>query len=217
MANTVTPAVNEQDREEYERRLREENDRASARAAAPDVLVKNALLNEEFRDLVAEQLEEQPVGPTGFAASTPIQTTYPDTIRPGIAGMIANEEPVRLISRTVEDAAGIAFGLGVVQGVADKGCKVGTYSEGAFLGVTVRERSIKAEFPNGFMQYDSARIMRSGCIWVAVTAAVVAGNPAKVSATGTWGPGSGTGDVNHCRFETSQPTPGGLAILRLDG
>jgi hypothetical protein len=161
--------------------------------------------------------EEGELGVTP-TATTPVQTTYPSGMRPGVEGAIANEEPVRLISRNVEDAAGIPFGRGVIQGVADKGCKLGAYTtEGMMLGVTVRERSIGPDLPNGFAQYSSARIMRSGCIWVAVTNAVVAGDPAKIDATGKWGKGSGTGDVPHARFDTSQPTVGGLAILRVDG
>jgi hypothetical protein len=179
-----------------ERRLVEKNEQEAARAADT----------------------RSPLGPSPRAASTPIQSTYPDTIRPGVEGAIVNEEPVRLISRTVEDAAGIPFGRGVIQGVANKGCKLGAMgTEGNMLGVTVRERSVKAEFPNGFMQYDSARIMRSGVIWVAVTEAVLAGDPAKISATGTWGKGTGTGDVPHARYDTSQATVGGLAQLRIDG
>jgi hypothetical protein len=151
-------------------------------------------------------------------ATTPIQTTYPSTMRPGVEGAIVNEEPVRLISRTVEDAAGIPYGRGVIQGVGDKGCKLGAYTtEGAMIGVTVRERSGFAEFPNGFAQHQSARIMRSGVIWVAVTNAVVAGDPAKIDATGKFGKGSGTNDVPHARFDTSQATVGGLAQLRIDG
>jgi hypothetical protein len=151
-------------------------------------------------------------------ATTPIQTTYPSTMRPGVEGAIVNEEPVRMISRTVEDAAGIPYGRGVIQGVGDKGCKLGAFTtEGKMLGVTVRDRMGYAEFPNGFMQYQSARIMRSGVIWVAVTSAVVAGDPAAVDATGKFGKGTGTGDVPHARFDTTQATIGGLAQLRIDG
>lgn len=215
MAGTQTPAEDDAGREAYEQRLRDEDKRAQDRAAGPDILARAKRDGFEVDEPEDKEGEEPVVGPL---ASTPIQTTYPDTIRPAIAGMIANEEPARFISRTVEDAAGILFGLGVIQGVADKGCKIGAMTtEGNMLGVVVRERGIKAEFPNGYMQYDSARIMRSGCIWVTVTAAVVAGDAAKISATGTWGKGTGTGDVPHARYDTSQPTIGGLAILRIDG
>jgi hypothetical protein len=168
--------------------------------------------NEEDGRAAAYNVE--PTAPSTFA-STPVQSTYPNALRPGIAGAIVNEEPVLLISRTVEEAAGIAFGIGVIQGVADKGCKLGAYAAGKWLGVTVRERSIKAEFPNGFMQYDSARIMAKGVIWVATTAAVVAGDPVVMSATGNLTKGTGTGDIPNARWDSSQATPGGLAQLRL--
>ena len=44
-----------------------------------------------------------------------LQTTYPENMPVGYAGMRANEEPVVLISRNVETAA-IAMGAGVMQG-----------------------------------------------------------------------------------------------------
>jgi hypothetical protein len=156
----------------------------------------------------------------GFAPLSSVQTTYPTSLRPGVAGAIVNEEPTRLISRTIEDAAGVGFGIGVIQGVNDKGCKVGAYTtEGAMLGVTVRQRNVSPNVLNGsgYAQYDSVRIMRSGVIWVEVTNAVVAGDPAKMDATGKFGKGTGTGDVPHARFDTSQSTVGGLAQLRIDG
>jgi len=141
--------------------------------------------------------------------------TYAATLRPGVEGAMANEEPVDLISRTVEDAAGIGFGKAVVQGINDNGCKIAG-ATGKVLGITVRERSVRvsALSGNGFAQYDTARIMNQGVIWVKVGSAVVAGNAvAWTSATGLWG---ATGDIviTDARFETSAGA-NGIAQVRL--
>ena len=69
-----------------------------------------------------------------------VQSTYADNIDAGYVGGLVNQEPRVLISRTVEDSGGIAFGLAVMQGTNDKGCVVSDAS--AFLGVTVRDQSV---------------------------------------------------------------------------
>jgi hypothetical protein len=51
-----------------------------------------------------------------------LQTSYTDTIAHGYPGMVANGEDSNRISRTCEDAAGIAFGLPVARGSGDHGC-----------------------------------------------------------------------------------------------
>lgn len=50
----------------------------------------------------------------------PVQSSYAETLRAGVAGAIVNTEPNNLISRTVEGAA-IGFGVPVAQGAGDKG------------------------------------------------------------------------------------------------
>lgn len=155
-----------------------------------------------------------------------VQTTYNETIDAARAGMIANEEPVVLISRTIIDAAGVGFGK-VVQEAAADGSKDGQCTADLstaamdaykFLGITVRERSVRPETPNKFGQYESARIMRKGVIWVEVAGAVVAGTDVTVTlATGVIGSvavGAGVVAIPNARWESS--TGGaGLAKLRL--
>jgi hypothetical protein len=142
------------------------------------------------------------------------------------AGQIANTEPSVLISRTVADAAGIGFGK-VVQEAAADGSKDGHCTADLdtadmdafkFLGITVRERSVRPETPNAFAQYESARIMRKGVIWVEVTGAVKAGEDVTVTlATGVLGTAavaSGVVAIPNARWDSS--TAGaGLAKLRL--
>lgn len=155
-----------------------------------------------------------------------VQTSYSDTISAARAGQIANEEPVTLISRTVADAAGIEFGK-VVQEAAADGSKDGQCTADLdtadmdaykFLGITVRERSVRPETPNKFAQYESARIMRKGVIWVEVAGAVKAGEDVTVTlATGVLGTAAvaaGIVAIPNARWESS--TAGaGLAKLRL--
>lgn len=144
----------------------------------------------------------------------PIQTTYEDTIAKAFVGMIANMEPKRLISRNVETAAGIGFGLPVAQGAEDRDCIATEGGVTKILGITVLDRSVTAEFPNGFAQYESARIMTSGCVWVTASVDVVAGDPVHVTvATGAFTKSGGVQIVG-ARWDTSA-TSGGLAVVRL--
>lgn len=150
----------------------------------------------------------------------PVQTTYTENMRVAVAGMIANMEPVTLISRNVETAAGIGFGKVVQQGTRDEGCIVDLtgFDADKYLGITVRERSVRPETPDLFAQYESARIMRKGVIWVTVAAAVTAGTDVTVTtATGVLGStavGAGVVAIPGARWESS--TAGaGLAKVRL--
>lgn len=149
-----------------------------------------------------------------------IQTTYPANIRPGIAGARANMEPVDLISRSVETVAGIGFGKVVQQGTNDNGCKSDLTGMTAltYLGITMLDRGTRPETPDLFAQYESARIMRKGVIWVQVGEAVTpASIPTVTLATGVIGDtavGAGVVAIPNARFDTS--TAGaGLAQLRL--
>lgn len=142
-----------------------------------------------------------------------VQSTYSSNIPIGYAGGIANEEPRVLISRNVEDVAGIAFGLAVMQGTEDKDC---TVSDGTdFLGVTVRDQSVDPSAPNLFAELSEARIMTSGVIWVANDGGVNAGDPVVALAAGALGTSSSP-LVTNGRWETSA-ADGELAQLRLAG
>lgn len=63
-----------------------------------------------------------------------VQDTYSESIRPAVPGQLVDMSPKTLISRTVEDANGIGFGLPAFQGAQDKGIKnAGTAAE--FVGI----------------------------------------------------------------------------------
>jgi len=140
-----------------------------------------------------------------------VQATYPDNIPVGYAGGISNQEPSTLISRNVETAAGIGFGLAVEQGTEDMGCVIGAGTN--FLGVTVRDQSVNPETPNEFAQNDSALIITKGVVWVAASTAVDADDPVSLAAAGALGTG-GSEVVAGARWDTSA-AEGALARLRL--
>lgn len=149
-----------------------------------------------------------------------IQDTYSENIRTAVAGQIANTEPVTLISRTVETVAGIGFGAVVQQGAADDGCKsdLTGMTADTYLGITVRERSVRPETPSLFARYESARIMRKGVLWVMTDGAVAAGNDVTVTlATGGLGTAAvaaGIVAIPNARWDSST-TGAGLAKVRL--
>ena len=140
-----------------------------------------------------------------------VQSTYADTISAGYAGAIVNTEPRVLISRTVEDAAGIAFGLAVMQGTADHGVVVSDGSE--FLGVTVRDQSVDPANPSIFAEDDTAVIMTKGVIWIANSGGVTAGDTVEMLAAGALGSATATA-IPSARWDTTADD-GELAQLRL--
>lgn len=121
-----------------------------------------------------------------------LQTSYSNSVTKGYAGMVANGETSNRITRTVEDAAGIAFGKPVYRGSGDHGCTgtVGTLA--TFLGFTVATSALgllSGADADEYQQYDSATILTSGAIYVNVTAAVADG------AAITMGTGGGAADA----------------------
>lgn len=129
----------------------------------------------------------------------------------GVAGSIATTENRDVKSRTVEDAAGIAFGLAVAQGANDKGVRAVKTGDTKFVGITALDLSSRDDAK--FLQYESARILKKGVIWVEVTEDVKAGDDAAVDlATGKFNK-SGAKYPN-ARFETSA-VAGKLAQVEL--
>ena len=129
----------------------------------------------------------------------------------GVAGSIATTENRDVKSRTVEDAAGIAFGLAVAQGENDKGIRAVKTGDTKFVGITALDLSSRDDAK--FVQYESARILKKGVIWVEVTEDVKAGDDVAVDlATGKFNK-SGAKYPN-ARFETSA-VAGGLAQVEL--
>ena len=148
-----------------------------------------------------------------------VQSTYLDEMAAAYVGMIANTEPNNLISREVETAAGVGFGVPVQQGTADAECKIMAAGATACVGITVRDQSTTAD---KFAEADSALLMRNGVIWVTVTdgGGVVAGDPVWVKlADGTFSNADvgsdGSIQLAGCRWESTAANAA-LAKIRVD-
>ena len=139
-----------------------------------------------------------------------IQTEYNATMAPAVAGAQATMVPATIISRNVEDADGIGFGVGVSQGAADKGCVAGGTE---FVGITVLDRSAMGE-GDTFREGDSARIMTKGDIWVMASGAVNAGDGVAMNADGEFSAAGAEDAIPGARWDTST-TDDGLAVIRL--
>jgi len=121
-----------------------------------------------------------------------LQTTYATTLASGYAGMIANGETSNRITRTNEDSAGIGFGLPVYRGSGDHGCTATVGTLATFLGWTIATSAqgyTATADADEYAQYDSAAILTSGAIYVAVKGAVTDG------AAITVGTGGGAADL----------------------
>jgi hypothetical protein len=148
-----------------------------------------------------------------------VQSTYSDNMAVAYNGMIANQEPNVLISRTVEASGGIGFGVPVIQGTADNECDEVAASTDTIVGITVRDQSVEDDT---FAQYDSALLMRKGVLWVTVTDAggVDAGDDVWVLvADGTFSNADAGTDgsikINDARWESTADN-GALAKIRFD-
>ena len=119
-----------------------------------------------------------------------LQSNFTETVTKGYPGMVANGETSNRISRTVESAAGIAFGQPVYRGSGDHGCTgtIGTLA--TFLGFTVATSALAPSTDaDEYQQYDSATIITSGAVYVNVKGAVTDG------AAITIGTGGGAADL----------------------
>lgn len=143
-----------------------------------------------------------------------VQSNYPENIPAAYEGMAANMVPATFISRSVEDAAGIGFGVPVTQGTEDYQCAAFSGS-GSVLGVTVRDRSLDANDPDSFAENDTARVLTQGAIWVTAAVAVNAGDDVYVTDAGAFTNESlGNTQIADARFDTS--TSGeALAVVRI--
>lgn len=99
----------------------------------------------------------------------------------GVAGGLADMSKSNLLSRTVEDSAGIAAGLPVKQGSNDGGVTAGI-AAGDFQGITVAEFGVDT-----FAQNNEVRVAEQGAIWLTAGAGgVSAGDEIMCTAAGVY-------------------------------
>lgn len=141
-----------------------------------------------------------------------MQTVYNEFQGQAFAGLVANQEPSRRITRITQDAAGTAFGKAAFRG-ASATQYTGTPTAGDFLGVTIADIT-QAE--DKYARYSNAGLLNEGVIWVTNGAAVVAfGDPVYVTPAGAWTNVSNANvEVPGATFETSAAA-GALVAIRL--
>lgn len=147
-----------------------------------------------------------------------IQSTYPNNIAVAVPGQHGTMIPATVISRTIENAQGAAFGIAVSRGAGDNGAKPFTVGDTAILGITMIDRSVTSgAFANQYAQYEAAAIMTKGHIWVIASVAVVQGDPVFViPATGAFAKTNASSAVQipNAVWDSSAGI-GGLALVRL--
>lgn len=137
------------------------------------------------------------------------------------AGQLFSLATKDIISRSVETAAGIGFGVVVSRGTdKDNQCLLGGTT--GILGVTVRALDREGDDAAGAIEYaenETAAIMRDGYIWAVCPTGCVPGDPVNfVEATGVLDSGapSGVGEtgLDDCYWD-STAAAGELAVLRV--
>ncbi|TZG25588.1 structural cement protein Gp24 [Sphingomonas montanisoli] len=117
-----------------------------------------------------------------------LQSNYTDQVAPGYPGLVVNAETKNIISRTVEDSAGVAFGKAAFRGANDHGCTA-TPTAGKLLGI-VRDHEALSPIAGGaadtFPQNATAPIVTLGVIWVLAAATVAPGDQAYVTSAGAF-------------------------------
>jgi hypothetical protein len=117
-----------------------------------------------------------------------VQTTYSNTIATGFAGMVSDGAKSNRISRTVEDAAGMAFGVAGFRGAGDHGVTA-TPNATKFLGIVIADAG---QVPglggtaDTVPQYATAGLLNEGVIYVQGSLAVNQGDPVYVTAGGAF-------------------------------
>jgi hypothetical protein len=116
-----------------------------------------------------------------------VQSTYTATPAAGFAGMVANGEVSNRISRSVEDAAGIAFGKACFRGTGDHGCTAATPAAGKFLGIAIADVGQVpgiGETADTVAQYKTLALLNEGVVFVSASVAVAQGDAAFVTPAG---------------------------------
>ena len=116
-----------------------------------------------------------------------VQSTYSTAIPNGYPGMVANGETSNRLTRSCEDAAGLAFGAPCFRGATDHGC-TGTPAAGKFLGIAIANAGVITTSPTAavdtYGQRGSVGILNRGVIWVNTSVAVNQGDAAYVTSGG---------------------------------
>lgn len=117
-----------------------------------------------------------------------VQTDFPNNQPKGYAGMVANGEVCNIISRSVEDADGLAFGAAAFRGANDKGC-TGTPAAGTFLGVATTNTGQVQNLNDAvdiYPQYTTAGLLNEGSVFVVAGEAADDGDDVFITPAGAF-------------------------------
>ena len=145
-----------------------------------------------------------------------VQSTYNSTVPTGFAGMVYDGEVSNRISRTVEDAAGIAFGVACFRGTGGNGCTA-TAAANKFLGIAIADAGQVpglGETADTIAQYRTISLLNEGVIWVSASVAVNAGDQAYVTSGGAITNVSTSNTLIPARFDLTT-SGSGLVPLRV--
>lgn len=94
------------------------------------------------------------------------QTTYSYSTPSGVPGGLLDINPYHTVSKLIEDASNVKFGVGVVKGTSDAQVKVGS---GTFVGVLV-EKAHELDKDNAVVigKGESLTVLTKGGIWARV-------------------------------------------------
>lgn len=97
-----------------------------------------------------------------------VQDTFNSAPAKGYPGMVVNGETSNRLSRTCEDAAGIAFGKACFRGAGDRGCTGTPGAAGTLLGISMADHGVQP-LPGGvaadiYPRYSSVGILGRGTI-----------------------------------------------------
>lgn len=115
-----------------------------------------------------------------------IQSTYSSALAAGFAGMVMNGEESNRISRTIEDAAGIAFGKAAFRGTGDHGVTA-TPAANTFMGIVIADAGqvpAAGETADTVAQFGTVALLLEGVIYVSASVAVADGDQAYVTSAG---------------------------------
>lgn len=136
------------------------------------------------------------------------------------AGLIYAQAPHDIVSRAVETAAGIGFGVAVKRGTdADK--QIDLAGSADFLGITIRSLEQEGDQAAAIQwdQYETAGVLREGYIWAVCPAGCTPGAAVKYTDdTGVLDAGAaGVGEtqLDGATWETTAAA-GELAVIRLE-
>jgi hypothetical protein len=142
-----------------------------------------------------------------------IQSTYAERQGIATAGMPGNMRSYDSITRVVEAADGIGFGLAVGRGTTDKGAVLGGALTG-FLGVSLKDPTQVVDI---YPQYSNIGLYAAGPIWVQTDTGVDPGDPVYYNATtGKFASAGGAGRVGPvlgARWEKTSSAGIGFVVL----